>query len=160
MDDEQIEMTACAVAVLMLMLIANRQMENILHVPQTGIGVVASVSGIMDMGLFGWSGSVHDARVFKNSPLFNFGAKMCSPSYLISGDAAYPLKSWLLVPYWDIGKVNAIQRNFNFVHATRCTVERAFAVLKCQFRRLKYLEMKNVMMVTGHLWFVKRPMHS
>jgi len=48
MDDEQIEMTACVVAVLMLMLIANRQMENILHVPQTGIGVVASVSGIMN----------------------------------------------------------------------------------------------------------------
>jgi len=93
----------------------------------------------------GWPGSVHDARVFKNSPLFNFGAKVCSPNCLILGDAAYPLKSWLLVPYRDNGKLNAVQRNFNFVHAaTRCTVERAFALLKGRFRRLKYLDMKHM----------------
>jgi len=93
----------------------------------------------------GWPGSVHDARVFKNSPLFDFGAKVCSPNAFILGDAAYPLKSWLLVPYRDNGKLTAVQKNYNFVHAaTRCTVERAFALLKGRFRRLKYLDMKHM----------------
>ena len=93
----------------------------------------------------GLPGSVHDARVFKNSPLFDFGAKMCSPNAFILGDAAYPLMSWLLVPYRDNGKLNAIQKNHNFVHAaTRCTVERPFALLKGRFRRLKYLDIKHM----------------
>lgn len=84
-------------------------------------------------------------RVFKNSPLYSLGPTVCSPNLVILGDAAYPLKSWLLVPYRDNGKLTPIQRNFNFVHAaTRCTVERAFALLKGRFRRLKYLDMKHL----------------
>ena len=93
----------------------------------------------------GWPGSVHDARVFRNSPLFSCGQSVCSPRKFIVGDAAYPLLQWLLVPYRDTGKLTHVQRNYNFVHAaTRCIVERAFALLKGRFRRLKYLDMKHM----------------
>jgi hypothetical protein len=47
----------------------------------------------------GWLGSVHDARFFFNSPLYNFGAFVCKPDLFIVGDAAYPLMIWLHVPY-------------------------------------------------------------
>lgn len=93
----------------------------------------------------GWPGSVHDARVFRNSPLFSFGQKVCQPRKFIVGDAAYPLLQWLLVPYRDNGRLTHVQKNFNFVHSsTRCVVERAFALLKGRFRRLKYLDMKHL----------------
>jgi len=50
----------------------------------------------------------------------------------------------LLVLYRDNGKLTAVQRNCNFVHAaTRCTVARVFALLKGRFRRLKHLDMKH-----------------
>lgn len=93
----------------------------------------------------GWPGSVHDARVFRNSPLFSYGEKVCRPGKFIVGDAAYPLLQWLLVPYRDNGRLTHVQKNFNFVHSsTRCTVERAFALLKGRWRRLKYLDMKHM----------------
>jgi len=92
----------------------------------------------------GWPGGVHDARVFRNSPLYESGESWCSGKFVV-GDAAYPLLQWLMVPYRDNGKLTPVQKNFNYVHsATRCVVERAFALLKGRFRRLKYLDMKHV----------------
>ena len=47
--------------------------------PQRGKAVVDSQLMFMDCDA-GWPGSVHDARVFKNSPLPSFGAEVCSPN--------------------------------------------------------------------------------
>lgn len=44
-----------------------------------GKAVVDSQLMFMDCDA-GWPGSVHDARVFKNSPLPSFGAEVCSPN--------------------------------------------------------------------------------
>ena len=53
----------------------------------------------------GWPGSVHDARVLRNSDLFNRAlshpAEVFPEESHILGDAAYPLKLWLLTPYRD-----------------------------------------------------------
>ena len=51
----------------------------------------------------GWQGSVHDARVFQRSPLqeqlqLNPG-DMCPGGIFVLGNAAYPLKPYLLTPF-------------------------------------------------------------
>ena len=59
----------------------------------------------------GWPGSVHDARVFANSSLYQRAhdkeiLKSCSRAILgktifpfLVGDSAYPLSSWLMKPF-------------------------------------------------------------
>lgn len=94
----------------------------------------------------GYPGSVHDARVFKESPLFEMLERkgIVKEGHLL-GDAAYPLKTYLLTPYRDNGHLNPSQKRFNFVHSScRCVIERAFALLKGKFRNLKYLDMNLI----------------
>ena len=92
----------------------------------------------------GWPGSVHDARIFKNSDLFKRVSDdlnvMPNGSYIL-GDSVYPLLPWLLTPFKDIGTLTEAQKKFNFIHSSsRMVIERAFALLKGRFRRLKYLD--------------------
>ncbi|XP_062512091.1 putative nuclease HARBI1 [Corticium candelabrum] len=64
--------------------------------------------------------------------------------YLL-GDSAYPLSSWLMTPYKDNGHLSEKQRNYNFLHSsTRMAIERAFALLKGRFRRLKYVDIDRL----------------
>ena len=58
----------------------------------------------------GWPGSVHDARVYANSPI---GVQIeKSPMDLLSGDtfiigdSAYPLGTRLIVPYEETGQLS------------------------------------------------------
>ncbi|XP_054713774.1 putative nuclease HARBI1 [Uloborus diversus] len=90
-------------------------------------------------------GCVHDARVFSKSFLGqNLRTKVPQP-YHILGDKAYPLRSQLLTPFRDNGHLTASERNYNHLHSqTRCTVERAFGLLKGRFRRLKGIDMTEV----------------
>ncbi|XP_067056494.1 putative nuclease HARBI1 [Acropora muricata] len=97
----------------------------------------------------GWPGSVHDARVLRNSPLFRDAT--ADPNLLfpgnrhILGDSAYPLADWLLTPYGDNGHLTQAERNYNFVHSsTRMVIERAFGLLRARFRRLHFLEMDSL----------------
>ncbi|XP_053394054.1 putative nuclease HARBI1 [Mercenaria mercenaria] len=97
----------------------------------------------------GWPGSVHDARVLRNSSLFekaevNADDTFPHDTHLI-GDAAYPIASWLLVPFKDHGNLNKAQKVYNFKHSsTRMVIERAFGALKGRFRRLKYVEIYDL----------------
>lgn len=94
----------------------------------------------------GWPGSVHDARVLRNSTIYRDqqeanGLLFPRSSFLV-GDAAYPLKTWIMTPYKDNGHLTAEQRQYNFVQSsTRMVIERAFSLLKGRFRRLKYVDM-------------------
>lgn len=96
----------------------------------------------------GFPGSVHDARVFRNSPLFidaerNRDQLFPGNSHLI-GDAAYPLKPWILTPYRDTGRLTRQQLRYNFLHSsTRMVVERSLALLKGRFRKLKTSMLKQ-----------------
>ena len=95
----------------------------------------------------GWPGSVHDARVFRNSPLKGHleGAGALPPDYHMLGDSAYALTDYMLVPFRDNGHLSAVEKRFNSAHSsTRVEVERAIGLLKGKFRRLKYLEMTKV----------------
>ncbi|XP_052813891.1 putative nuclease HARBI1 [Mya arenaria] len=97
----------------------------------------------------GWPGSVHDARVLKNSPLFletetDQNKKFPGNTHLI-GDSAYGLSSWLVVPFKDYGNLNEKSRRFNYIHSsTRMCIERAFGALKGRFRRLKYVDLLEI----------------
>ena len=96
----------------------------------------------------GWPGSVHDACVFDNSNLQKRNDEnpfeMLPESSFILGDAAYKFESFIMVRYKDNGHLTADQKLFNYHQsATRNIVERAFALLKTRFCRLKYLEIKD-----------------
>lgn len=95
----------------------------------------------------GWPGRVHDAKVLKNSALWEAGFQKCAHGrYHILGDAAYPLKPWLLTPYRDNGHLNQQQRRYNIqLSSKRQVIERAFGLLKRRFRRLKHLNIKSEM---------------
>jgi len=90
----------------------------------------------------GYPGSVHDTCVFRNSPIcceveVNPDNYFPGNSHIL-GDAAYPLKRWLLTPFRDNGHLTAQQRRYNTAHSsTRMVVERSIGLLKNRFRKLK-----------------------
>ncbi|XP_065892875.1 uncharacterized protein [Dysidea avara] len=105
-------------------------------------GVVDANYRFLDVCV-GWPGSVHDARVFAQSTLYDniehhhilpnntitvSGVRI--PLYLI-GDSAYPLKLWLMKPFAHNTDLTSDQRNYNYrICRARITVEIAFGRLK------------------------------
>ncbi|KAI4454177.1 hypothetical protein MML48_10g00015058 [Holotrichia oblita] len=97
----------------------------------------------------GYPGSVSDARVFRNSHIFQkvseHGEQYFSARQFILGDKAYPLLSWCITPYIDRGNLQPKHIHFNKQHSKmRSSIERAFALLFGRFRRLKYIDMNRV----------------
>ncbi|XP_039310273.1 putative nuclease HARBI1 [Solenopsis invicta] len=100
----------------------------------------------------GYPGSVHDARIFRNSDIYHLiceNVKKYFPrNEFILADKAYPVSNWCIPPYIDRGNLTRAQRHFNeSVSKTRQTIERAFALLFGRFRRLKYLDMNRIDMI-------------
>lgn len=97
-------------------------------------------------------GCMHDSRMLRKSPLMqkilqNPNDVFYGKSHLL-GDAAYPLSSWMIVPFRDNGHLTLSQISFNKAHSsTRSTIERAFGLLKGRFRRLKLLDMKKTELI-------------
>lgn len=97
----------------------------------------------------GWPGSVHDAHVFKRSTLSEKRENDCvemNPTgrYLI-GDAAYPLKEYLITPFRDNGHLSIAQKTFNYsLSSTRMLIEHTFGLLKGTWRRLKYCAVNDL----------------
>ena len=78
-----------------------------------------------------WPGSVHDSRIFKNSPLYNELSSGTLGGYLIA-DSGYALAPFCLTPYLD--PVGDVQKNYNVVHKhTRSLVERTIGQAKKRF---------------------------
>ncbi|XP_053390776.1 putative nuclease HARBI1 [Mercenaria mercenaria] len=95
-----------------------------------------------------YPGSVHDSRVFKNSPLNHYLQTECPQTYHLLGDSAYSLASHLLVPFRDNGHLTEEQKKFSFVHSsTRVDIERCFGLLKGKFRKLKFLDVTKVSVI-------------
>lgn len=93
----------------------------------------------------GMPGRMHDARVFRNSPLFRQLLDGQQPNYHIIADSAYPLLLNVMTPYRDNGHLSRKQATYNTkLSSIRSTIERAFGLLKGKFRRLKYLDISNL----------------
>lgn len=97
----------------------------------------------------GYPSSVHDARIFRNSDIYNLirqnPEKYFPNDEFILADKAYPALKWCITPYMNRGNLTRQQEIFNTrVSQTRQTIERAFALLFGRFRRLKYLDMNRV----------------
>lgn len=61
------------------------------------------------------------------------------------GDAAYPIREWLIIPYKDYGNLSDKQRQFNKQFcATRVLIENVFGLLKNRFRQLIELNLHNI----------------
>ncbi|XP_066934341.1 uncharacterized protein [Clytia hemisphaerica] len=97
----------------------------------------------------GYPGSLHDARVLRNTLIFRRcenGEYLTAPQDiveqvvirpLIIGDSAYPLSDWLIKPYRHAGNLTQSQRYFNRrLSGSRSIVERGFGLLKARWRCL------------------------
>ena len=87
-----------------------------------------------------YPGSVHDARVFNNSDIFQFvstGQINIPERFHLLGDSAYPRQQWLVPPFKDNGALTKRQKDLNFLHSSkRIVIEHTFGVMKSRFRRL------------------------
>lgn len=97
----------------------------------------------------GQTGRAHDARIFRESPLFDYLEDSTLPKFHILGDSAYPLKNHVMTPFRDDGHLTEEQVRYNVMHArARSCIERAFGRLKNKFRRLKFLELHVTQNIT------------
>lgn len=88
----------------------------------------------------GYAGSVHDARVFRLSPVQNFiqnpDLYFEGDSHII-GDAAYGLHRNVMVPFKNNGHLTVRQKNYNFcISSARMSIERAFGLWKTRWRSI------------------------
>lgn len=61
------------------------------------------------------------------------------------GDAVYPLRTWLLTPYRDIGSLSEFEARYNTsLSSNRQVIEHTFCLSKGRFRRLKYVNLNSV----------------
>ncbi|XP_066581906.1 putative nuclease HARBI1 [Prorops nasuta] len=94
----------------------------------------------------GLPGRMHDATVFRISPIAKHlenPTSLSTDEHLL-GDSAYPLQPFLLTPFKDTGHLSQNQEKYNrSLCSTRVVIERAFGLLKCKFRRLKYFDISD-----------------
>ncbi|XP_071377531.1 putative nuclease HARBI1 [Centroberyx affinis] len=95
----------------------------------------------------GFPGSVHDARVLKNSPVYS--QQLYPPEgRCILGDGGYPCLTApirLMTPY-RAPVLNAVQARYNHkLSRARCIIERAFGMMKTRWRSIffKSLEVSH-----------------
>ncbi|KAM4559245.1 putative nuclease HARBI1 [Odontesthes bonariensis] len=87
-----------------------------------------------------WPGSVHDARILRQSALYR-ELQTNRPNGILLGDSAHPLLPWLMPPFPVANTPE--QARFNTAHCkTRCAIERLNGVLKRRFACLNYLRVE------------------
>ncbi|KMQ91639.1 nuclease harbi1 [Lasius niger] len=96
----------------------------------------------------GFAGSVEDRRIFRNSDLWKEVGRNRAPYFVdqdyVIGDKAYPCLPWLIPPFPNLSQLTQAQKTFNTAVASmRQIIERAFALLKGRWRRLKFLDMNR-----------------
>lgn len=94
----------------------------------------------------GAPGRCHDKRVFRRSALdFEQGEDITKffdrEEYHLLGDSAYDCRSFLLVPFTDLGNLSEGEKKFNKrLSSCRSDIERCFGRIKNRFKKLKYIQ--------------------
>ncbi|KAE8738155.1 hypothetical protein FOCC_FOCC016375 [Frankliniella occidentalis] len=100
-------------------------------------------------------GSMHDARVFRRSPLQrklleNENNDVLDADQHLIGDKAYPLM--LMIPFKNQGNLTAEQRLYNrCLCKSRVRIEHAFGKAFGQWRRMKMLHTANLELAVDHI---------
>ncbi|XP_044271803.1 putative nuclease HARBI1 [Tribolium madens] len=98
----------------------------------------------------GYLGSLHDARILKESDLgqtmYNRTANLFyNENYHLVGDSAYPCKMWLMTPYRNTGRLTRNQRQHNRrLSVARVCMEHSFGLLKERFRICKFVNANTI----------------
>ncbi|KAK9980270.1 hypothetical protein ABG768_013646 [Culter alburnus] len=104
------------------------------------IKLVGSADLIITNCVVKWPGSVHDARILRESALYR-ELQSHQPNGIVLGDSAYPLLPWLMTPFSVANTPE--QERFNSSHCkTRCAIERLNGILKRRFACLNYLRVQ------------------
>ena len=115
--------------------------------PSIQLQIVVNDNLLITSAFAGYPGYTHDARVFRNGTLsrqLEGGQLPLLPGGFIVGDSAYPLKSWLITPFKDNGRLTGQHRRYNrTVSSQRQAIERAIGLLKGRFRRLREIPMHD-----------------
>jgi hypothetical protein len=93
----------------------------------------------------GYPGSVHDARVYKNSNIGRNPQQYLTEGQWIAGDSAYGVSEYLLTPFRSNTASNSDRekRNFNkYFAGFRVNIECVFGILKETFGSLKGLRIR------------------
>ncbi len=94
-----------------------------------------------------WPGSVHDARLLRESKLFRrlSNGWRPFPNAVLLGDSAYPLLNFLMTAVLKPeDQISASERRFNFsLRKSRFVVENAFGILKSRFRCLDFIRVHD-----------------
>lgn len=83
-----------------------------------------------------WAGSVHDARVWRNSSIKEIisNEQINTKGWLLIGDEGYPLSNTLMTIYRNQQNLSEVQRAFNnLLKKERIIIERMFGQLKMRF---------------------------
>ncbi|XP_056016608.1 uncharacterized protein LOC125677829 [Ostrea edulis] len=125
----------------------DRDYFNRKNFPSIQLQDVADCDMLIRDAYTGWPGCTHDARVLRNSSLFDNsenGQCVVHGKFIIA-DSAYPLRNWLVTPFRDNGRLNAQQRRFNqMLSSARQIVERVYGHLKGRFRRLREIPVRKL----------------
>lgn len=96
---------------------------------------------------FGFPGSCHDAHVWNSSPLgkaLQTGKIALPENVHLLADSAYPLSTFMMVPYKDNGHLTHEQKKFNYcLSSTRVFIEQSFGILKKKFQILEYVDIRR-----------------
>ncbi|KAK8771866.1 hypothetical protein V5799_024894 [Amblyomma americanum] len=97
----------------------------------------------------GTPSKIHDARVLRLSTVQEELPVVCENNYHILGDAAYPIREYMITPFRNYGTMTRAMISFNYRHAaTRVKIENAFGMLKKRFRQLRFVEFHTVDKIT------------